>query len=275
LKRGGVDKLGQCYNIFMSESEISKLPKGHSLRNKVAKQLREIRSIEKSLNVPYSDYYSTNRNAEDYVRLLSGVRNFFSYVRDLGESNIVLDIGAGEMTAINQFSRSSLGKGLHFEATILTQPKKESNLKMVKSHQVPVETLRGISDRSVGGIIGVLSIAYSSRPILAITSIDRVLVPGGIIKAAFRNMDTSGKRGYAGIRKSSDFKDGFQELGYDVAVDKWNGQNGRYESVLLAIKPGGKASVKAEKLLQADGESADQQITSLWSEGFSYGKPFD
>lgn len=250
----------------MSELEINKLPKGHSLRNKVAKQLKKIRSIERSLKVPYSDFYSTGRKANEYVTLLSGVKNFFNYVRGLGENNLILDIGAGEMTAINQFAQSSLGEGLRFEATILTQPKTENNLKMVKSYQVPVETLQGIPDRSVGGIMGVLSIAYSITPILAIKSIDRVLVPGGIIKGAFRNMDTGGKRGYAGIRKSLDFKKGFQELGYDVAVDRWSSQSGRYESVLLAIKPGGKNPSRAEELLRTDAESAGQQISLLWSE---------
>lgn len=212
----------------MSESPISELSKKDPLRNAVAKQLQKARNIGKE------SLYPTDRDSIGYAEQLSGVKHLFDYVRDLGTNNFILDIGAGEALGINELSQSSLGKGLRFEATALRiNPRTADNKGDVKIHAVPVETLHGISDRSVGGII----------------------------KATF---DTDGKD-ILGVKTYTEFRQALQKLGYDIAIDRSNLITGSHD-ILLAIKSGGKREISAAELLQADKESASQQMELLTKE---------
>lgn len=236
---------------------ISELPKGHFLRNAVARQLKDARSLERKKH-----HHITNRDGEDYVGVLLGLKHFFNYVKHLETSNLVLDIGAGELWGVRELSGSSFGEGIRFETTIL-RPKTINHLgKDDVIHAVPVETLNGISDESVGGVMGVYSVAYSDAPAFAIRSIDRVLVPGGVIKATFMPKLGPYYKRVGQLKKYTEFKNELQKLNYDLATyDKYTFIENH--SLLLAIKPGGKNQITAKELLKIDRESVGRQLKLL------------
>jgi len=110
----------------------------------------------------------------------------FDYLRKLDGHGLVLDIGAGTTRGISQLEKSSLGSGLSFEAVALSySPLIKENLGLEKTHITSAESLKGVKNESVAGVISLFGISYCTRPDLAVYSIDRVLLPGGVIKAGF------------------------------------------------------------------------------------------
>jgi len=188
-----------------------------------------------------------NRSGRDYIENLDGVKHLFSYIRKLS-SNTILDIGAGTTRGIADISKSILGQQLHFEATVLTHKATEANMLGKEDvHVTSAEMLRGIPDNSVGGIISVQSLRYSKAPMLAAQSIDRVLVPGGVFKAAWL------------LQNADEFYKTFRELGYDIAYNEaWE-----KDHIMLAIKKGNPTKITAAQLLAADGESSIKQKNLL------------
>ena len=194
-----------------------------------------------------------NSNSADYLLRLGGLSNFFGYLRVLDEHGLVLDIGAGTTRGISQLEKGSLGSGLSFEAVTLSYNSSiKENLGLEKTHITSAENLKGVKDKSVAGVISLFGISYCTRPDLAIYSIDRVLLPGGVIKAGFI---TSEKTAYSQSgTKKEEFAELFSGYGYDVAVDE------RFCGLLVAIKPGKQRHVSAEELLNSDSGVRDYLI---------------
>ena len=149
-------------------------PRGDPRRKQIADQLRNARGREHN-----PEHYPVGRSAQSYREWLREVRHLFKYVRELS-SNVVLDVG-GSVQAMDEFSKSRDGKGLKFEIVTLQQaPELEKQQGVQRTHLTSVESLRGIADSSIGCVFGVFTVAYSAVPELAVKSIDRVLVSGGV-----------------------------------------------------------------------------------------------
>ncbi len=214
--------------------------KGSLERQEIAKQLATLRVHERA------DRYTMDRNASEYYSILDGYIQSLFYVKQLGSSKVVLDIGAGTTKAISEISESPEGKGLEleFRATVLTYtPAIEENLGLVNTHITPAETLSGIDDNSVGLALAVYSITYSVRPDATIDRINDILVPGGILKGTFFSEKEKGVNASIASRITP-FQRRLRELNYDIAL----GPN----EVILAKKPGGHLAVSAQDLLEAD-----------------------
>lgn len=192
-------------------------------------------------------------NSADYLLRLGGLSNFFDYLRKLDGHGLVLDIGAGTTRGISQLEKSSLGSGLSFEAVALSySPLIKENLGLEKTHITSAESLKGVKNESVAGVISLFGISYCTRPDLAVYSIDRVLLPGGVIKAGFISSEKTAYSQSGSEKEES--AELFSGYGYDVAVDE------RFCGLLLAIKPGGQKNVGAEELLNSDVGTKDYLV---------------
>ncbi len=217
-------------------------PRGNPRRKQIADQLRDARSRERN-----PEHYPVGRNAKSYREWLREVRHLLKYVSKLA-SNIVLDIG-GSPQAMKEFSNSHDGKGLRFEVVTLRKtPEVEEQQGTQRVHLTSVESLRGIADSSVGCVLSVFSIAYSAVPELAVKSLDRVLVPGGVFKGTFDSPYSSPGQVAEGLKRADEFIVEFKKLGYDVKHEIQED----ISDVVLAIKPGNQSKITAKDLYEAD-----------------------
>ena len=90
------------------------------------------------------------------------------------------------------------------------------------------ESLIGFDDGSVGVVLGVFSVAYSTEPELVAASIDRVLVAGGVFKGTFAPVNFDRKEAYA-------LGDGYGHLA--VVVDDVDAEHTRFEREKLSPGP--------------------------------------
>ena len=217
-------------------------------RDRVAAQIRTMRSKE-------SEEYTLNRSGFNYLNALAGLQYAFSYIRGLSNP-VVLDIGAGTTRGISELEQTALAHGLRFEATVLRNDASiRQHFGTERVHVTGVETLRGIPANSIGCVLGVLSVGYSAAPALAVRSIDRVLIHGGIVKLVLR-MEKARSGAVKNLNPPSAFEGEFRALGYDVAA-----QDIGEAGILLAIKPGYEEAPKAEDLLNIDKDSLAQQAS--------------
>lgn len=212
-------------------------------RRAVAKALLWARGMDSGKFGTYCD----NVDLSQYLVKLQGLTAFMDYIRKLRVNGVVLDIGAGTTRAVSQLEKSPLGRDLSFRATVLSRdPRIEDNLGFDRVIQTEVERLKGIEDQSVSGVISRTGIEYSANPQAAIASINRILIPGGAIKACFSHESID-------FGQTHDrFSDALLDLGYDVAISP------TYTTMaLLAIKPGGNLAIGVEKLMGSDNGSRD------------------
>lgn len=223
------------------ESQIlPNLPVDTEDRTDILRQLRNIVRLDRG------HFYPDRRHENEYIRTLYGIEGTFSYLNALGTSNKIVDVGAGFGEAILGITRE-YGGNLEVYGTNLTyNPNLTENLGKGRASVTPAEFMKGFEDESIAGIIAVNSIAYSVAPKLVIQRLDQILVPGGVIKATFRNPKRSDMEEY-GFQTHNAFTKYLKELGYDVALFR--------DCVVLAIKPGGELNVKARTLLEEDLES--------------------
>lgn len=218
-------------------------------RKLMAETLIRVRRADRGVREEDEDYLDY-RDFYGYLAMLDGLRNFLDYARKLDPHPLVLDLGAGETLAAAQLEKSSFGKDLVIEAITLTRKKAiENNLGFDKTHITSIERMHGIRDNSVSAMISVNGLAYSSFPELAVESIDRVLVPGGSIKAFLKfPIDRQNVKPLEESRQTPHrFSKALTSLGYDVGMSiNFMG------SVLLGIKPGGSITASAKDLLDAD-----------------------
>lgn len=216
------------------------MSKGSSERNLLAERLRSVRAADRK------SAYIFNRSGSQYLHCFNGLENYFKLISML-ESNVVLDIGAGNRVGITELSLLPIAENLEFWATVLTKTNagvpRRLDTEMVRTFITSVETLRGIPSRSVGGVLALNSIAYCMDPYTAVYSMDRVLTQGGVVKAFFWK-DGPKEEADLGFRAHTDFMEVFKEFGYDVVSDD--------SQILLALKPGGPKIDTAQELLMKD-----------------------
>ena len=241
------------------KEKVSGLSKGDARRNEIAWQVKNARRRERGVLTTYQ----LDRSGFNYVHALEGLESLFQYVRSLS-SNMVLDIGAGTTKGARDLSKCSFGQGLRFEATVLNNTAiVQANLGRKHTHVVPAETLRGIADSSVGCAIAVLSIGYSTAPSLVVESCDRVLAPGGVLKATFLPQTDTGLLVFSSneMQPIDKFCNELRKRGYDVATKPKRGEF--LYDILLAIKSGNPSAPTAESLLEADAKSFVQQAEDI------------
>lgn len=219
-------------------------------RSLVAKQISASRKKERVGGLV------KNRSITEYIDDLQGLKHLFQFARtnkdQLGSSTI-LDIGAGTTRGIFEASISSYGKGLNFTATVLRHiPEIEKYLGKDRTRVTSAETLRGINDRSCSVVLSDFGLGYSQNPEASIKSVDRVLVPGGILKVNFRYAPDPYVQDFG---ETALFVNELKKLGYDVYVKR---NERTYTEVVVAIKPGNKIS-SAEELTNLDLSDWEEQ----------------
>ena len=226
-------------------------------RSIVAKQISRVRNSEKTIDQRPGNIY---KNGKETIYKIGGLTHFFDYIKTLS-SNRVLNVGVQNGMGSRRISQMPIATGLDFEVTALRLTSQlRENFPKEKIHLTGVETLRGINDESLAGVIGIDSIAFSDSIYLAVKRLDQVLVPGGAIKITFFIPDHSQVDPFdiKASRNSTPFLEAFIALGYDVAIVEKNtfiasGRQERFNnSIVLAIKPGNPNAPKAEELLHAD-----------------------
>ena len=224
-------------------------------RNAAAAQILKIRSHERQRNPEHIDGWQ--RDLIEYFKYIGGLSSYLEYLGKLGNQMNVLDIGSGTNKGITELARTRLGRSYNFIATNLSRvPGSIDDTKPVKIIHTSAEVLRGIEDKSINGIIAIASIAYSEAPTLVASSFDRVLVPGGAIKASFKRINR--ENDFSIDFKYKDhypFSSVFLEMGYDVSVDPRVD-----EAIMVAIKPGGPPAQSAEDLLKIDTPFTDRML---------------
>lgn len=243
----------------MTNQENSLTAKNSAARHLAAGQIRQARRMEKSSDS--NEPYNMNRGAVGYESTLYGISNFFDYLSEIKESDLIIDVGAGSLLGTSELRSTPFGYGFSYVATGLTlNPQHLSRFGKENYKQTSVEELHGIADNSVAGILAVCSLAYSAAPELAIQRIDEVLVPGGAIKASFRSQVQADRMEIEDALEQPIFQIAIpffyllKSFGYDVATI----EKEEYE-IVLAIKPGGKGTTTAEQLLLRDKYDFDMQ----------------
>ena len=95
--------------------------------------------------------------------------------------------------------------------------------------------MRGIPDNSVGGILGAFSIRYSRFPELAVASMDRVLIPGGLVKFS------------VGIKDVEQYEQALLARGFEVVRDEYPDESwisNKKENFVLTARKKSKTSQK-------------------------------
>src|ERR1700690_2896363 len=111
-------------------------------RDAIAFQIRQMRQLEQDEKYAIKDW---TRDIHEYLYYFNGLSRIFDYARNLNEQRRVLDIGAGTTKGISEIAKRPLGKGLNFEATVLTRHSEiEDKLGFEKTHITSAETLKGI-----------------------------------------------------------------------------------------------------------------------------------
>jgi len=224
---------------------LSEFPKRHPARLQVARRLRQARNAERH------NQYMTQRGYELYQGEAGGLDHFFQAVNNTS-SQTLLEIGTGSGKAAEHLRT----KVTHVVTTGLIAYPERSQPDILTS----TEMLRGVTDKSIGGILGIYSLPYSPHPKLTARKIDRVLESGGIIKAVFPDKQAVRRLSRSTIRSKQQsyhaFAKELEKLGYDVATTT-NPYANDLPTILVAIKPG-KNTVSAQKLLMDDyGEFRD------------------
>lgn len=202
------------------------------------------------------DRKSWDENPRDiiaYLEKFEGLSELFAYVRDNTESRSIVDIGAGRRAVgVNQLAANELGQGLSFSATGVVGP--DEGYKGVPFLVASGENLEGIPDASVGGVLGMYSITYTYAPETVVREIDRILVPGGVVKTRLIRRDEI-SRGHVGlyIATPDHYLPHLKSRGFDCALnDEGN--------IILAIKSGNRSGADAAELLRRDKQMISQKL---------------
>lgn len=224
-------------------------------RGDVAKQLMTARRYDRSRE--YMDY----RDLASYVDELQGLQHLLSYVsknRTALGSNLVLDVGAGKAIGASQLKRSPWSKDLIIWATILSASVEARKNFGDGLHVTAVEALRGINSSSVAVVLSVYGLSYSRSPEKSVETLNRVVVPSGVVKATFylRDRDDSDKMH---ARTSSRFVKEFEKIGWHIQVDRLEK---RGFEILVAVKP--PVLEDPTEIMRVDRETYKQQFSEAY-----------
>ena len=242
-------------------------------RKIIADQIRNARNSERKKD---KQSYGIDKSGKECLYRLGGLEHFFDYLRTL-PSNRVLDIGVGTGRGSSAIRKMPISNGLEFEVTALRNiPELQKNFPKERIHITAVETLRGVTDKSLAGIIAVNSIGYSDHSLLAVRRLNQVLIPGGVVKATFYRDEGSEKHNGTSFKDPTSFIEAFSVLGYDVSpIKKFSatgvgGSGGNaimVNSIIVAIKPGNPNAPGAKELLEADWDNVKSQAKNILAGG--------
>ncbi len=238
-------------------------------RSQIADQISKARKQEKEKEKDATETYKTHRSGKECLYRIGGLEHYFEYLKQL-KSNRVLDIGGGSGNASSVISHMPMSADIDYHISVLrSNPELAQYFPKDKIHITGVETLRGIENQSLAGILGVNSIAYAAYPKIAVKRMDEVLVPGGAAKATFHTFGGVKRYRDSVFKGPEKFIEFFSVRGYDVAFQDHNFvavENERDKSyfansILLAIKPGNLKAPSARDLLASDLKGIEQERT--------------
>ena len=184
--------------------------------------------------------YIPDSALSNYWESMHGFAAFLDHIKTANVPKKIVDIGTGNGIALSQLVNSPLGEDVSFIGTALTNSSElQAVLPIVPVVITQVEKL-AIQKNSVGGILARESIGFSNHPELVVENMDRVLAPGGVIKATFKRKKGSYGRKWNrkyenwGYHTHEQFSLELSKRGYDVAILETDG-----DDILLAIKPDG------------------------------------
>jgi hypothetical protein len=234
-------------------------------RFEVAKQIIGARQQERKES---KERYHVNRNGREILFRIGGLEQYFKYLRQL-KSNKILDVGVGSGLGSGEISQMPMTEGFEYHVSALRNHselnKRFSNDRL---HITSVESLKGIENSSIAGILGVNSVAYSAYPRLAVKRLDEVLVPGGALKLTFNIFGHTERYGNTIFKDPEQFINFINKLGYDVAFQdhaflakktKEPELFAMANSIVLAIKPGNLQAPSAKDLLTQDLKGLDKE----------------
>jgi len=189
---------------------------------------RAAAAVYRARGLDGQNYWEDNRRLPDYESLLD--LNFAAFTTEVGKLDIppngfhILDIGAGRSArAMQQLAREH--PELRIAATFLSKPKfGDSPLPPnFEYRHTSAERLRGIPDNSVGAALAVYSTTYSGAPELVVSSVDRVLVPGGRFVARLIDLEYTSKTNPKFIETTKpsnpiDYESQLKSRGYTVII---------------------------------------------------------
>lgn len=196
-----------------------------------------------------------SRDASMYTSHLKGLRAFFTYVGKL-PTRTVLAVGEGTTRAISEIDQTDWvqGNNITIEPTVLSYHPIIRRFWQKALHVTSVESLRGVKDNSIAGVLGCHSIRYSNYPQEVVDSLRRVLIPGGIGKFSIKE----------------DLLPAYEKaLKDDFEVSKLTYTFGQEQSqktpiiILLIKKLGGTDPTSTEDLLQQDLQTVREQLLEL------------
>lgn len=215
------------------------------IRNKLARQLRGLRKLEKESMIPNPEHNKKrDRSAFQYVNHLQGLQGTLNYVLNLPVKTIV-DIGAGTTRAIGEIAKSTYGNGLKFIATgIVNHTDIEKNIGYKNYRLTSAEVMRGFQPESVGGFLSVYGpLYYSNYEEIIFGKMDELLVPGGITKFCIMKDIPGSKINKNHAEKCQKIEEIMKKLGYGVATKNWQIfdfgiQGNAFNQIFIGIKPG-------------------------------------
>lgn len=213
-------------------------------RQRVEDALEAMRFFDKARR------YRSNRIGIEYEEILLGLDYMFYALKWLSGPPVVLDIGAGTTEGAFDLQVLAEKHGLDMQATVLVEPFRQPHT--LPAHKVRItsaEYLEGFGEATIRGVLALGSITYSAVPDLTIGRIDQVLVPGGILKAAFLADPLRSSEQKPFVHTRHQFVSTLEELSYDIATDD---ETSSGFDIVLAIKPGGTHMHNAQTLLDAD-----------------------
>lgn len=252
-------------------------PEDKGWRRDAAAAIRSQREIDKRRGENFTYDLMRNQGVMEYVVQLHGLKHFLNYTRSLSEKPKVLDVGGGVTRASSDLSHiEEWTEGLDLKATSLHMDKDVP--KFLGKENVTltsVEQLRGIKDGELAGLLSVHSIGFTKAPKLAAESINRALMPGGVVKAVF-GFDMLDTKSQLGIFQR-ELMHCFKDLKFDtnIAYSEAPSQPGQRVVMfnLTAIKPPVKEGYSAAELFKADSEDMENQADFLLNKGFNFVRP--
>lgn len=144
------------------------------------------RGIASAIRCEQDGLMETGRDGDAYLRTLSGLDATIAYLQSRGLPRRVLDVGTGTGLGINDLTGTVFADGWDIHATGLLRKNLIPDLSpRIKFHVTAGEFLKGIPDASTSCTLALNSVAYSQTPELVVANLDRVTVPGGVVKATF------------------------------------------------------------------------------------------
>lgn len=244
------------------------------LRDQAAKQIKNSREDERKREYAFGRERSHARGLLEYTAGLKGMTHFLSYVRSLSfQKQKLLDIGSGQGRALSELIKADdINYNLEISGTALFKDAEYDRFSVNdKIKLMSAETLKGVGNGEVSGIISVHGIGHSKAPELVAKSISRVLAPSGVLKTTYLDFEGGTDEQKEFTEQHARLLDTLRAEGFDVAVfeepTKTFAGKPAIDKLVTAIKPP-VVGITANKLMALDFSDFEEQIKTLLQQGF-------